>query len=157
MIDIFGPQTPRLFRLLTEMSELRPQDVDAISDAWRRTSAEQRARAWTAIHQAVDPEERIAIQNAALVARHLALAVSREKGLRDSAFWSAAWDAAGALAAAGRNVNDRAYPVLVSAMASAFTWLWETMPTRDIPLQRGVVEEGAWDEPVPTPLGGSRR
>jgi hypothetical protein len=157
MIDIFGPQTPRLLRLITEICDVRPEDLDVVAEAWRRTSVEDRASAWAAIQQRADAEKRIAIQNAALVARHQALIVSQARGQRDSAFWSAAWDAAGALASTWQDGGDSAYRVLVSPMATTLPWLLEGEHAPDIPLQRGTTERGAWNEPVRTSGGGRGR
>lgn len=157
MIDIFGPQTPRLLRLITEICDVRSVDVDVVADAWRRTSIEERASAWAAIQQGADAETRIAIQNAALVARHQALIVSRARGQRDSAFWSAAWDAAGALASTWQDGGEGAYRVLVSPMATTLRWLLEGEHAPEIPQQRGTEERGAWHEPVPSSRGGRGR
>jgi hypothetical protein len=153
VIDIFGPQTPGLLRLMTDLSDLEPENVHAVARAWRHTSVEERASAWAAIQHGAAAAERIAIQNAALVARHQALIVARSRGERDSAFWSAAWDAAGALAAR-RNGVERPYRVLVGPLATRLPWLLEGERASGIPRQRAGAERGAWHEPVRSPRGG---
>jgi hypothetical protein len=157
MLDIFGPETPRLLRLITEISDLGPDDISAVGNTWRRTTVEERARAWAAIQHSASSEERSLIQNAALVARHRALTLSQMQGERDSGFWSAAWDAAGALAGAAPHGDATAYRVLVSAMATKMHWLWQETPTTEIPLQRGSVEGGTWDEWSSSSRSGRRR
>jgi hypothetical protein len=158
MIAIFGPETARLFRLMMEISDLSPEDVEEVAKAWRRTSAEDRASAWAAIQHSAGPEERAAIQHAALVTRQQAMAVPQGRGRRDWAFWSAAWDAGGALAAAGEGAPDeRARRLLVSAMATRLTWLNRRRPAPEVPSQRRTVEEGAVDEPARYPRRGGRR
>lgn len=157
MIDIFGPQTPRLLRLICDIGEVAPEDVDMVAKAWRGTSARERAAAWSTIHHGADAQKRIAIQNAALVARHQALIASTSRGERDSAFWSAAWDAAGALASTWQDGGDRAYRVLVAPMATTLSWLLEGEQAPEIPRQRGTMERGAWHEPIRTSRGGRRR
>lgn len=153
MIDIFGPETPRLLRLMTELSDLRPENVNAVAEAWRSASDEERAAAWATLQHGADAAKRITIQNAALVARHQALIVARSRGHGDSAFWSAAWDAAGALAGARRNGDERAYRVLVHPMATTLHWLLDGEQGPGIPLQRGA-ERGTRNEPIPSPGGG---
>lgn len=157
MIDIFGPQTPRLLRLICDIGDLGSEGVDMVAKAWRGTSTEERAAAWSAIHHGADAQRRIAIQNAALVARHQALIVSKSRGERDSAFWSAAWDAAGALASTWQDGGSRAYRVLVAPMATTLSWLLDGEQAPDIPLQRGTMERGAWNEPIRTSRGGRGR
>lgn len=154
MIDIFGPQTGRLLRLISELSDLRAEDVEAVARAWSSTPVQERASAWAAIQQSTDARKRIAIQNAALMARHQALIVAQARGLRETGFWSAAWDAAGAVAAAPVNGEARAYRVLTSPMAVTLPWLSEADEASGIPQQRNGTERGSWHEPVHTPRGG---
>lgn len=154
MIDIFGPQTQRLLRLITDLSDLRAEDVQAVADAWRRISSEERAAAWAAIQHGTDTEKRIAIHNAALVARHQALIVAQSRGLREAAFSSAAWDAAAALAAAPKPADERMYWVLTSPMAISLPWLLEGEKRPAVPQQRSAIERGAWNEPARTSGGG---
>lgn len=157
MIDIFGPQTSRLLRLISDICDVGSEDLEMVAKAWRGASAEERAAAWSAIHHGADARKRIAIQNAALVARHQALIVSKSRGQRDSAFWSAAWDAAGALASTWEDGGDRAYRVLVSPMATSLSWLLDGDGPTGIPQQRGTMERGAWNEPVRASRGGRGR
>lgn len=157
MIDIFGPQTPRLLRLICDISDVGSEDVDMVAKAWRETPTQERAAAWSAIQHGADAQKRIAIQNAALVARHQALIVARSRGERDSAFWSAAWDAAGALASTWQDGGDRAYRVLVAPLATTLSWLLEGEQAPEIPVQRGTMERGAWNEPIRTSRGGRGR
>lgn len=157
MIDIFGPETPRLLRLMSEISDLNADDVDAVARAWRGTSLEERAAAWSMIQTMASPEERIAIQHAALLARHRALNVSQQSGRRDWAFWSAAWDAAGAVAADGGLGDEWSYEVLVSALASKLPWLSQRGSATEIPRQRGSVQRGVSDESASYSGSGGRR
>lgn len=154
MIDIFGPQTHRLLRLITDLSDMRAEDVKVVADAWRRISAEERAAAWSAIQHGTDTDKRIAIRNAALVARHQALIVSQARGLREAAFPSAAWDAAAAVAAAPKPADEKTYWVLTYPMATTLPWLMEEEQPPEVPQQRSAIKRGAWNEPARTSRGG---
>lgn len=158
MIDIFGPETQGLRRLITEPSDLRAEDVPAVADAWKRISSEERAAAWSAIQRGTDTQERITIQNAALVARHQALIVSQARGLREAGFSSAASDAAAApIHPDGRTYDGPTYRVPTFSMATTLSCLLEGEKRPAVPRQRGVIERGAGDERARTSHSGGRR
>ncbi|MGY1727548.1 hypothetical protein ACI79J_11310 [Geodermatophilus sp. SYSU D01062] len=148
MIDIFGPGSQKLLGFLVQIPDLGPDDVDAVAGAWRRTPAEARATAWAAIQRAMPPEDRPLVHNAAMVARERAMSVALSHDRTDWAFWAAAWDAAGALAAEHR-ISGGSYRVLVEPMAVALGWL--APDTADlVPAPRE-----ARLEPAPTETGGT--
>jgi hypothetical protein len=128
MIEIFGPNTVRVVQLIAQVLELSPADMDRVATAWRQVPAEERAAAWTALHHAKSPDNRDAIRNAAAVARQQAMTAARSRERQDWAFWSAAADAAGAVAADGRQADDRSYRLLVAAMATTLGWLLPAAP-----------------------------
>lgn len=123
MIEIFGPNTVTVVRLIAQILELEADDIDQVATAWRASPAEDRAAAWNAVRHAATLQEAEAIRNAAAVARHQALTTALARDRHDWAFWSAASDAAGALAADWAAVDVRAYRVLVSPMATTLEWL----------------------------------
>jgi hypothetical protein len=155
MIDIFGPDTLRLLRLLDEVRHLSAEDVEAVARAWRRSEPEDRARAWARIHQSATATERIAILNGALLARWNAISRPQPAGRRSQALGSAAWDAGGAVVAAGQHGDMPAYLTLVAPMASRLTWLKHRppVPSRSPAHGRPSVT-GVWSGPISTPGGG---
>ena len=155
MIKIFGPASQRVLGFIVELVDLGLRDVDAVADAWRRAPAEARAAAWAAIQRSMAPPDRSLIRNAAMVARERAMALAQTHGRDDWAFWAAAWDAAGALAAEHR-ISRESYRVLVEPMAVALRWLISdaaglVSAPREAPLEAGVRSEvEVRMEPAPT-------
>lgn len=137
MIEIFGPNTYRVVRFIAQVLEFSADDIDTVAAAWRYASAEDRAGAWSAIRHTAGVEEREAMRNAAVVARHQALITALARDRHDWAFWSAASDAAGALAADWQVTDGRSYRVLVSPMATTLGWLLTQAPSAKAP----------WNEP----------
>jgi hypothetical protein len=136
MIDLFGPGSRRVLGFIAQILDLGPDDIDAVAGVWRRTPAEARAAAWAAIQRSMSPVGRSLIRNAAMVAREQAITAALTHGRYDWAFWAAAWDAAGALAAEHR-VDSESYRVLVAPMAVALGWLSPEAAV-PIPAQREV-------------------
>jgi hypothetical protein len=128
MIEIFGANTFRVVRFISQIPELGADDMDVVATAWRSTSVEERAAAWISVQNATKPEHRDAVRNAAAVARRQALRAALARDLHDWAFWSAAADAAGALAADALQPHDGSYRLLVSAMATRLQWLLHEPP-----------------------------
>jgi len=153
MIDIFGPETPCLMRLLADISVMTQNDVDAVAGAWSKASGDERAVAWAAVERRADDDKRLEIHHAARVARQHALTVTRSRGRRETAFAAAAWDAAGAVSS---GAADWAYHLLCAPMATRLTWLTEQRAP-SVPAQRSPIESETWDERALSPRSGGRR
>jgi hypothetical protein len=118
MTSMFGPHGQRVLALITCIQGLSADQVDQVTNAWRRSSPDGRARAWAQLNQATTEDERYRILAAASLARREALAVARrtQRTQRtDWAFWAAACDAAAA-AAVGDRIG-RHYDILVGPLA----------------------------------------
>ncbi|MGY1708305.1 hypothetical protein ACI8AC_02205 [Geodermatophilus sp. SYSU D00758] len=152
MIDIFGPGSHRVIGFIVRILDLGPDEIEAVAGAWRRTPADVRAAAWAAIQRSMSPVDRSLVRHAAMVAREEAMTAALSHDSSDWAFWAAAWDAAGALAAEHR-IDEESYRVLVAPMAVVLDWLHPgaggLVPVpREERLEHEVLGEPAASEPA---------
>ncbi len=129
MTDIFGPNTRGVLHLISHLGSLGAEQIDLVVAGWKRQSWPDRAEAWAAIGSATSPEERLAILDAAALARRDAMDVARRNQSTDWAFWAAAWDAAAAVAACDR-IDVHHHQVLIGPVARVFPWLSRCRPDR---------------------------
>jgi hypothetical protein len=115
MTSMFGPHGQRVLALITCIQGLSGYQVDQVTSVWRRSSPDDRARAWAQLNHTTAEDERYRILAAASLARREALAVARRTQRTDWAFWAAACDA-GAAAAAGDKIGLH-YDTLVAPVA----------------------------------------
>jgi hypothetical protein len=99
MDHIFGRDHYRVIALIARVADLTPEEAGRVTDAWKRTSPADRARAWTSLVRTTTETERYQILAAASLARREALAAAHRMQQMDWAFWAAASDAAAAVAA----------------------------------------------------------
>lgn len=143
VIEVFGPRTDAVLRLLTSIGELRAEDADVVAAAARSIELRQRAEAWAQVLQGGSAEDRTRALQAVRIVRQRALAVRQRGSRRDEAFWVAASDAALALAMDGVDVDvEPAHRLLLSAMASRVSWLAEGPTVTRIPVQRNGHRQG---------------
>jgi hypothetical protein len=116
MMSMFGPNGQRVLLLIACIPGLSADQVDQVTDAWKRGSPDARARAWAHLSRATDEDERYGILAAASLARREALETARRVQRADWAFWAAACDA-GAGVAAGKRIG-RHYDTLIAPFAA---------------------------------------
>ncbi|HZC25883.1 MAG TPA: hypothetical protein VE287_02600 [Actinopolymorphaceae bacterium] len=147
MSDIFGPNTRGVLHLISHLDTLGAEQIEIVVAGWKRQSRPDRAEAWAAVGAATTPQERLAILDAAALARRDAMDVARRHQCSDWAFWAAAWDAAAAVAACDR-IDAHHHEVLVGPVASVLPWLTRCRPDRvDAPgLQAAIARLGTPDE-----------
>jgi hypothetical protein len=114
--SIFGPRTLQILEVLAGVSALSAAQIDLVASAWRRASDLERAEAWALLWRAGAAAEGYWVMGAAAAARQAAKDAARKLGRTDWAFWAAAWDAAGAVAADG--LADREYQILTGPLAT---------------------------------------
>jgi hypothetical protein len=115
MNPIFGQDGQRVLALITRIADLTAEEVDQVTDAWKRASPSDRAAAWARLVRTTTEQERYQILAAASLARREALATARRLRRADWAFWAAVNDAAAAVAAGGR--IGRHYDTLTAPLA----------------------------------------
>lgn len=141
VIEVLGPRTEAILRLLTSVGEMHAEDADAVADAARTIGLQERAEAWARLLEGSSAEERTRALQAARIVRQRALAVRQRGTRRDEAFWIAASDAALALAATGVD-DEPARRLLLSPMASRVPWLAGRGSRARIPRQRDGHRQG---------------
>lgn len=141
MRAIFGPNTRQVLKLLIQIRDLSPEQMDRVAAVWKQTSSQTRAEAWVEVQQTTTPEEWYRITIASSVARRTALEAARHQDRNDWAFWAAVADAAGAVADSNRMGEH--YDVLVAPLATALPWLPRRHPARTARRPgTGVLERG---------------
>lgn len=115
MRSMFGPNGQQVLALIASIAGLSAEQVDQVTSAWRRHSAQDRNRAWAHLCRTTGEDERYEILAAASLARREALDAARRVNRSDWAFWAAACDAGAAVAAGAR--IDRHYEALVAPFA----------------------------------------
>lgn len=135
VVEVLGPRTDAILRLLTSIGELRAEDVDVVAAAARGIDLQQRAEAWAEILQGQGAEERSRALQAVRIVRQRALAVRQSRRPRDEAFWVAASDAALVVATSGRD-DEPVRRLLLAPMASRVPWLAKENGVARIPRQR---------------------
>jgi hypothetical protein len=113
--EVFGGHTRQVLDFLARLRDLSPAEIDLVTNAWKQASDLDRAEARARLHNVTTQEERHPILAAASAARRAAMETTRTLRRPDWAFWAAAWDAAAAIAAAGRLAN--AYDSLTAPLA----------------------------------------
>jgi hypothetical protein len=113
--EIFGGHTRQVLDFLARLRDISPAEIDQVTNAWKQASDLDRAEAWARLHNVTTAKERHPILAAASAARRTAMETTRTLRRPDWAFWAAAWDAAGAIAADGRLGN--AYDTLTAPLA----------------------------------------
>lgn len=121
MMSMFGPNGQRVLALIAAISGLSAAQVDQVTVAWRRSSADCRGRAWAKLNRVTDEDERYCILAAASLARREALETARRADRADWAFWAAACDA-GAAVTVGERIGDH-YDTLVAPFAAVISVL----------------------------------
>jgi hypothetical protein len=112
---MFGPNGQHVLALIASIAGLSAEQVDQVTSAWRRRSANDRNRAWAQLCRTTGEDERYGILAAASLARREALDAARRVNRSDWAFWAAACDA-GAAVAAGARIG-RHYETLIAPFA----------------------------------------
>jgi hypothetical protein len=115
MTSMFGPNGQRVLALIAAIPGLSADQVDQVTVAWRRGSADRRARAWAKLNRLTGEDERYRILAAASLSRREALETARRMDRLDWAFWAAACDA-GAAVAVGKRIGED-YDTLVAPFA----------------------------------------
>ena len=116
MDHIFGRDHHRVVALIARIADLTPEEAEQVTQAWKRTSPADRARAWAGLVRATTEQERYQILAAASLARREALAAAHRMERMDWAFWAAASDAAAAVAA-GPGIGEP-YQTLTAPLAA---------------------------------------
>ena len=116
MNQIFGQGNRRVLALIARIADLSSAEVDQVTSAWKQACPQDRARAWARLTRATTEQERYRIQAAASLARREALAAAHRLRRMDWAFWTAASDAAAAVAAGTR--IGRPYETLTAPLAA---------------------------------------
>lgn len=65
MTSMFGPHSQRVLALITCIQGLSADQVDRVTSAWKRSSPDGRAQAWTQLNQSATEDERYRILAAA--------------------------------------------------------------------------------------------
>lgn len=115
MTSMFGPNGQRVLALIAAIPGLSAGQVDQVTVAWKRGSADRRARAWVKLNRMTGEDERYRILAAASLSRREALETARRMDRLDWAFWAAACDA-GAAVAVGKRIGED-YDTLVAPFA----------------------------------------
>ena len=102
MNPMFGQDGQHVLALITGLADLTAQELDQVTDAWKRACPSDRATAWARLVRTTTEQERYQILAAASLARREALATAHRLRRVDWAFWAAASDAAAAVAAGDR-------------------------------------------------------
>jgi hypothetical protein len=121
VIRIFGPDTELVLAFLSRLSDLSPEDIGKVTDAWRQTNGLERASAWVQVHRVATDRERCWILAAGSVARQVALDTASSDGQTDWEFSEAASNA-GAAIVAGDRIGSH-YETLISPLAAVMPWL----------------------------------
>jgi hypothetical protein len=135
MRQIFGPATERVLKFLADLWLLSPEQISAVTAAWKQANELERAEAWAQMHRVASGEDWDEILAAASVARRQAMDAAYLLHRVDWAFWAAAWDAGAAVAAQERIGNG--YYVLVSPLMTVMPSLSESEMGARVPAQRG--------------------
>lgn len=130
MKAMFGPNTPQVLDFLTDLRGISAAQIDQVASAWKRANDLDRAAAWARLQSARPQSERYALLGVAYAARQAAIDAARALGRSDWAFWAAAWDAGGAIAADG--VTDSDYEILTGPLAAVMPALERTGAGRDV-------------------------
>ncbi len=131
---IFGSHTREVLKLVSDLQELSPEQLSAVTRAWEEGSDLDRAQAWAELHDTASKQEWRQILAAAAVARRQAMAVAQVLDRNDWAFWAAAWDAAAAIA--GEDRIGSHYDVLTAPLGTAMPSLSVARGDVQIPAQR---------------------
>jgi len=116
MNPMFGQDGQRVLALITGIADLTADEVDRVTDAWKRVCPSDRATAWARLVLTTTEQERYQILAAASLARREALATAHRLRRADWAFWAAVSDAAAAVAAGARIGRD--YDTLTAPLAA---------------------------------------
>jgi hypothetical protein len=131
---IFGPYTPEVLQLITDLRELSSEQLGAVTRAWKEGSDIDRAQAWAELRHATSKREWRQILAAASVARRQAMDVAQALNENDWAFWAAAWDAGAAIAGKDRTTSH--YDALAAPLAEVLPALALAPGDVQIPAQR---------------------
>lgn len=134
MRQIFGSHTERVLKFLADLWLLSPEQITVVTTAWKQASELGRAEAWAHLRRVATGDDWDEILAAASVARRQAMDAAYLLHRVDWAFWTAAWDAAAAVAADERIGSD--YYVLVRPLMSVMPSLSETRTATRVPAQR---------------------
>jgi hypothetical protein len=134
MRQIFGPHTDRVLKFLADLWLLSPEQIAAVTAAWKEASELDRAEVWAQLHRVASGDDWDDILAAASVARRQAMDAAYLLHRVDWAFWAAAWDAAAAIAA-GERIGS-GYYVLARPLATVMPSLSETAAGARVPAQR---------------------
>ena len=115
MTSMFGPNGQQVLVLIAAIPGLSADQVDQVTDAWKRGNPDGRAQAWVHLSRDTGEDERYGILAAASLARREALETARRVQRADWAFWAAACDA-GAAVAAGKRIGGH-YDTLIAPFA----------------------------------------
>ena len=121
MRSMFGPNGQQVLALIASISGLSADQVDQVTNAWRRHSPHERNRAWAHLCRTTGEDERYEILAAASLARREALEIAARMNRADWAFWAAAYDA-GAAVAAGERIGGP-YDALITPFAGVVPFL----------------------------------
>jgi hypothetical protein len=102
MNSIFGRNGQRVLALIIGIADLSEEEVDQVTNVWKRVSPPDRAGAWAQLIRIATEQERYQILVAAARARREALSAGHKLRRMDWPFWAAASDAAAAVAAGAR-------------------------------------------------------
>jgi hypothetical protein len=102
MNPLLGHDGQRVLVLITGIGGLTAEEVDQVTDSWKRACPVARAAAWAELVRTTTEHERYQILAAASVARREALVTAHRLRRVDWAFWAAVSDAAAAVAAGAR-------------------------------------------------------
>ena len=116
MNPMFGQDGQRVLALTTRIRDLSAEEVDRVTNAWKRVCPSDRATAWARLVRTTTEQERYQILMAASLARREALAAAHRLHRMDWAFWAAASDAAAAVTAGAR--IGRHYDTLTGPLAA---------------------------------------
>ena len=134
MRQIFGPHTDRVLKFLADLWLLSPEQIAAVTAAWKETNELDRAEVWAQLHRVASGDDWDDVLAAASVARRQAMDAAYLLHRVDWAFWAAAWDAAAAIAAEERIGSG--YYVLARPLATVMPSLLETAAGARVPAQR---------------------
>lgn len=140
MRQIFGPHTERVLKFLADLWLLSPEQIVAVTAAWKRASEIERAEAWAHLHRVATGEDWDEIMAAASVARRQAMDAAYLLNRVDWAFWAAAWDAAAAISADERIGNG--YHALTGPLMTVMPSLSQRCADARVPAQRNDVGRG---------------
>jgi hypothetical protein len=121
MNHVFGRDHHRVIAIIVRIADLSPEEAEQVTNAWKKTSPADRARAWAGLVRGTTEPERYRILAAASLARREALAAAHRMRRLDWAFWAAASDAAAAVAAGPRIGNP--YQTLTAPLAAVMPTL----------------------------------